>query len=120
MDFNKIAFQIPTDLETFTIETKQGDLIIREPVACDFALVESIGKSPNIHERTFALALRLAVSLNGVEGVTAIDLGKLDRKAYKELVNMMSEFFLSIVPDFAENLISKYIRDEQQQLPGAS
>lgn len=113
MDFSKIPFQVPTDLETITIQTKHyGKLVLREPIAADFALVESMGKDQNMHERTFNLALRLVLTLDGESGVTAVDLGKLDRKAYKELLSYCSECFLDVMPDFAQGIIQKYISDQ--------
>lgn len=118
IDFNTILFKPPSDLETFEIESRGNVLIIREPMAIDFAIVESLAQNPNMHQRTFALALRLAISYNSEPGVTETDIAGLDRKGYKRLMELTVNFFLAIAPDISQSaeFLSKYLPAQQQQL----
>lgn len=111
-NFSAIVVNFPIDkMEKFTIESKFGTLVIREPLAIDYAIVESLGKNPTMHERCFALAQRLAVSFNGEAGVTEGDIALLDRKGYKELMSLTLKFFMEIAPDTAmtDDFINKFL-----------
>lgn len=110
MEFNQIAFKIPIDdLETFEIRSGKNVLVLREPVAADYLLAEGCGQpDKNIHERCFILAERLAVTWNGKPGVSAIEIGMINRSAYRELINLISGFFMDIMPSIGENIIKKY------------
>lgn len=116
-NFSQVAFQIPSGLQTFTIQSGDNVLVLREPVAADFLLAESVKDRPNIHERTFILAERLAMTWNGQPGVGVIELGMLNRPAYKELLELTSQFFLDIMPSIGTDFINKYLQDQRQQLP---
>ena len=103
---SQVAQPIPEDVETFTITSGKNILVIREPLALDYLLAEEeAGTNPNIHERCFTLASRLAVSWNGEKGVTAVDIGKLNRVAYKRLLDLVSGFFLDIMPSIGDEFI---------------
>lgn len=117
LNYSQIAFQVPSDLQTFTIQSGKNTLIIREPVAADYLLAESAAKNPNIHERAFILAERLAVSWNGEPGVSAVELGMLNRPAYKQLLEMTSQFFLDIMPSIGTEFIQKYLQNENLKFP---
>lgn len=115
-NFSQVAFQIPSGLQTFTIQSGENVLVLREPVAADFLLAESVKDRPNIHERAFILAERLAMTWNGQPGVGVIELGMLNRAAYKELLELTSQFFLDIMPSIGTDFINKYLQDQRQQL----
>lgn len=116
-NYTNIAFTIPSGLQTFTIQSGENVLVLREPVAADFLLAETVKDKPNIHERAFIMAERLAVSWNGEPGVSAIEIGMLNRVAYKEVLNLTSQWFLDIMPNIGTEFLQKYLQDQREQLP---
>ena len=112
-DYSKVPFTLPDDLETFTIQSGKDTLILREPIAADFLLIESLKSNPNAHERAFAMAERLAVSWNGQPGVTIQDIGKLRREGYRQLLDLTTKFFLDVFGDVAKEFISEYLSNQQ-------
>lgn len=113
MQFNQLAYTVPDGLETFTIASGNNTLVLREPVAADFMLAESQITNPNMHERAFTLAIRLGVTWNGKPGVSALEIGQLTRPAYKEVLDLTSQFFLDILPEFSKELLPQHLRDKR-------
>ena len=115
-NISQIAVNIPSDLDTFPIKDKRGNiLILREPIALDFALMDELGTNEELssQQKIFQMALRLAVSFNGEEGVTLVEICSLDRFGYKELMNIILGFQIDCLPDQAEGFIQKYLSDQQ-------
>lgn len=113
---SQIAVSIPTDLELIEIRDKRGNvLVLREPIALDFALMDELDKNENLsnQQKVFQLALRLAVTFNGEKGVTLANICTLDRFGYKEMMNIILAFQMDTIPDKAEGLIQKYLSDQQ-------
>jgi hypothetical protein len=110
MDISKVAFKSPTHPKTITIPTEDyGDLVLRHPVASDMALVESLQKNQSMYERTFNLALRLAISINDQPGVTIEELGLLDLEAFQKLNDYCTSCFLKVLPNIPEEFVQKYL-----------
>lgn len=116
LNVNQIAVEIPTDLELFQVKDKRGNvLVLREPIALDFALIDELEKTEGLsnQQKIFQLALRLAVTFNGEKGVTLANICSLDRFGYKEVMNLIITFQMDTIPDRAEGFIQKYLSDQQ-------